>query len=217
MPDHDSHIAISESSARTVSHVGYYSAILTTVITIITFGFALTAIPISGANCPGECISYPYQDTIGQFPRDYLWMVPAMVLVLSYVVLMVSIHYYTADQKKIFSQIGLCFALITAAILLVDYFLQFSVVPVSLKHAETEGIALLTQYNAHGIFIALEDLGYLMMSLSFLFMAPSFAHKGRLESVIRWIFILSFIKTRRGNHCLWQWRSASSSFGECGF
>lgn len=33
-------------------------------------------------------------------------------------------------------------------------------------HGETEGITLLTQYNAHGIFIALEELGYLLMSLS---------------------------------------------------
>ena len=43
---------------------GYYSAILTTVIAIVTFSFAMFALPISGANCPGNCIKYPYLDTV---------------------------------------------------------------------------------------------------------------------------------------------------------
>jgi hypothetical protein len=60
---------------------------------------------------------------------------------------------------------------------------------------ETDGIALLTQYNAHGIFIVLEELGYLLMSLSFLFLAPVFTNKGRLASVVRWVFIAGFILT----------------------
>ncbi len=32
---------------------------------------------------------------------------------------------------------------------------------------EKEGISLLTQFNPHGIFIALKEVGYLLMSLSF--------------------------------------------------
>jgi hypothetical membrane protein len=60
---------------------------------------------------------------------------------------------------------------------------------------ETEGITLLTQYNAHGVFIVLEELGYLLMSLSFLFMAPVFINKNRLEVAVRWVFIISFLLT----------------------
>lgn len=196
MPDKkDSYVTGSELSTTTSSLVGFYSAILTTVMTVVTFGFAMTAIPISGANCPEGCIEYPYLDTISQFPKDYLWMFPAIILILSYVILMVSIHSYASQQKKIFSQIGLSFAIITAVILLSAYFIQFSVVPVSLINGETEGITLLTQYNPHGIFIALEDLGYLMMSLSLLFMAPVFTNKDRLETTVRWVFIVGFILT----------------------
>lgn len=33
------------------------------------------------------------------------------------------------------------------------------------------------------------------MSLSFLFMAPVFADKGRLEAVVRWVFIAGFVLT----------------------
>lgn len=196
MPDKkDSYVTGSELSTTTSSLVGFYSAILTTVMTVVTFGFAMTAIPISGANCPEGCIEYPYLDTISQFPKDYLWMFPAIILILSYVILMVSIHSYASQQKKIFSQIGLSFAIITAVILLSAYFIQFSVVPASLINGETEGITLLTQYNPHGIFIALEDLGYLMMSLSLLFMAPVFTNKDRLETTVRWVFIVGFILT----------------------
>lgn len=186
---------ISESATSSSICVGYYSAILMAVVTITTFGFAMMAIPISGANCPGECVEYPYLDTVSQFPRDYLWMLLAILLVLVYVVLMVSIHAYAPQEKKIFGQIGLSFAMIAAVILLSDYFIQFSVIPVSLMHGETEGIAMLIQYNAHGVFIALEELGYLVMSLSFVFVTPVFGGKSRLESVIQWIFILGFVLT----------------------
>ena len=89
-------------------------------------------------------------NTLSEFPRDYLWMPPAMLLVVFYVILMVSIHAYAAQHKSIYSQIGLSFALIAAGILLSDYFIQFSVVPVSLMNQETDGIALLTQYIATG-------------------------------------------------------------------
>ena len=193
MTNKDGYDTTTELSTSTSNRFGYYSAIVTTVITVVTFGFAIIAIPISGANCPGNCVEYPYLDTVSQFPRDFLWMPLAIVLVLAYVTLMVSIHSYASRQKKIFSQVGLSFALIAAAVLVADYFIQFSVIPMSLTNGETEGLAMLIQYNPHGVFLALEELGYLVMSLSFLFMAPVFANKNRLESAVRWIFVIAFI------------------------
>ena len=183
-------------SEHTISHqVGFYTAIFTVFMTVVTFGFAITAIPISGANCGDLCIEYPYLNTLSQFPKDYLWMPLAIILTLSYLVLMVSIHVYASNQRKIFSQIGLSFALLATMVLVGDYFVQFSVVPISLMSGETEGITMLTQYNAHGVFIVLEELGYLLMSLSFLFMAPVFVNKNRLEVAVRWVFVISFLLT----------------------
>ena len=46
-------------------------------------------------------------------------------------------------------------------------------------------------YNPHGIFLAVESLGYLMLSVSLLFEAAVFA-KGRVERAIRWVFVTSF-------------------------
>ena len=188
-------VTSSNAAIRTSSQVGFYTAIFTVLITLVTFGFAIIAIPISGANCMEGCIQYPYLDTVAQFPKDYRWMPLAMLMVLSYLVLMICIHAYASQSKKIFSQIGLSFATLAALILLSDYFIQFSVVPISLMSGETEGITLLTQYNPHGIFIVLEELGYILMSLSFLFAAPVFANKTHMESSVRWIFIIAFVLT----------------------
>src|SRR3990172_4842259 len=77
-----------ELSRRASHQVGLYSSVLTVLLTIITFGFAITAIPISGANCREGCIEYPYLNTVAQFPKDYLWMIPAIILMLLYVIWM---------------------------------------------------------------------------------------------------------------------------------
>lgn len=183
------------NTSKTSNVVGFYSSIILSLITMITFGLALTAVPISGANAPGDGIPYPYLDTLRQFPKDYLWMFTALLLILTYLVFMLSIHSIARDGSMIFAQISVTFAIIGAAILLIDYFIQLAVVPVSLANNEIEGIALITQYNSHGIFIALEDLGYLIINLSFLFIAPIFSGKNRLENFIKWIFIVSFILT----------------------
>jgi len=177
---------------NTTNKFSYTSALLTAIITTITFIVAMFAIPISGANCPGSCVDYPYMNTFGQYPRDFLWMPLAILLILSYAGLMLSIHAYVPENKKILSQAGLLLALMTATILVTDYFIQFSVIPMSLLYGETEGLAMLIQYNPHGIFLALEELGYILMSLSFLFMALAMPHRNRLETTIRRIFFAGF-------------------------
>lgn len=178
-----------------INRMGFYTSIFLTVITLITFGFAAAAIPISGVNCPSGCIEYPYLDTLSQFPKDYLWMFLATLLILTYLIFIVSVHSFASRKNKIFSRISLTFTIISSVVLLSCYFIQFSVIPASLMNGETEGIALLTQYNPHGVFIALEELGYLMMSFSFLFIAPVFTNNNRIENSIRWIFIIAFIMT----------------------
>ena len=164
-------------------------------MTLVTFGLAITALPNSGAGCLENCFEYPYLDTLSEFPGDYLWMPPAMILAVLYVILVSSIHAHASPQKKVYSQIGLSFALIAAGVLLGDYFVQFSVVPVSLMNGQTEGIALLTQYNPYGAFIVLEELGYMLMGLSFLFLAPVFTGVGRLAWAVRWVFVCGFVLT----------------------
>ncbi|MFC2188232.1 hypothetical protein ACFCT7_13015 [Fulvivirgaceae bacterium LMO-SS25] len=171
----------------------FYTAISLVIMTIITWIFAMKAVPPAGPYCPGDCMSYPFKDILSYYPRDYNWMYLAIFQVFIYVIFIVSNHFITQNENKLFSLLSISFAIITATVLLIAYFVQFSVVPMSMMKGENEGIALLTQYNGHGIFIAMEDLGYITMSISFLFMAFIFTNKTRLEKAIRLILIFGFL------------------------
>ena len=178
---------------RTADRIGLYAAIATTILTIITFALAMTAIPNSGAFCPGDCREYPYLDTIDQYPGDYLWMIPVLPLLLSYMILMVAVYNGVDIRRKIFGQIGILFTAAAVFVLVVNYVVQLAVVTASLMNRETEGIALLTQYNPRGIFIILEEFGYLMIGLSFLFTACSLGTDVRIKRVIRRTYFTGFI------------------------
>lgn len=174
---------------------GLYSSISLAIMTIITWAFAMIAVPPAGPYCPGDCMSYPFSDILLYYPRDYYWMYLAIFQVFGYLIFIVSNHFITRVEKKLFSFLSVAFALISSIVLLIAYFVQFSVVPMSMMKGETEGIALLTQYNGHGIFIAMEDLGYITMSISFLFLSFIFSLKNRLEKAIRLILISAFLLT----------------------
>ncbi len=175
--------------------VGFYSSLSLTILTIITFGFAMMAIPPAGPYCQGDCMGYPYPDILSYYPRDYYWMYVAVFQLLAYLIFIISNHFNALLEKRLFSFISVAFAIISTAILLANYFIQFAVVPISVMKGETEGIALITQYNGHGVFIVLEELGYFMMSISFLFLGFVFTMKNRLERTIRWTLILPFVIT----------------------
>ena len=65
----DTDLRVFDSEWATSILVGFYAAILTAVVTLVTFVLALTAIPISGPNCLSDCIEYPYLDTVAQFSK----------------------------------------------------------------------------------------------------------------------------------------------------
>jgi hypothetical protein len=173
----------------------FYTALLTSGLALVTFIVAVMTPPISGPLCKSNCIGYPYTDIISRFPRDYYWMFFAIIFLLLYVVLFVSLQHLSTKENVLFAKIATAFAVISGTILVSCYFVQISVIQPSLLNGETTGIALFTQYNPHGIFIALEEVGYLFMSISFLFAALIFQNKSRLENAIRWVFILGFVLT----------------------
>jgi hypothetical protein len=170
--------------------VGFASSLLLTILTIVGFGFAMIAIPPSGPYCPGNCMDYPYLDLLKYYPRDYVWMYIISFQLLAFLVFVVANHFNADKNKKIYSFISVSLAIITTTVLLANYFLQYAVVPISMMKGQTEGISLLTQYNGHGIFIALEELGFILMSLVFLFLSPIFSPKNRLEKALKWVYAI---------------------------
>jgi hypothetical protein len=198
-PEHTRHNIkdIMETNNKSIitMRVGFYSSLSLAILTLITFGFAMIAVPPAGPYCPGDCMSYPYPDILSYYPRDYYWMYMAVLQLLVYLIFIISNHFNVLLERRIFSFISVAFALISTSVLLADYFLQFAVVPISVMKGETEGIALITQYNGRGVFVVLEELGYLLMSISFLFLGLAFAVKNRLERTIRWILIVPIVLT----------------------
>ena len=183
------------NTEKMILKFGLYSSLSLVIMTIITWSFAMIAVPPAGPYCPGDCMSYPFLDILSYYPRDYYWMYLAVFQLFAYLLFVVSIHFIASIEKKLFSFVSVAFSLISSIVLLIAYFVQFSVVPMSMMKGETDGIALITQYNGHGIFIAMEDLGYIAMSISFLFLAFIFSMKNRLEKSIRLILIMAFLFT----------------------
>ena len=171
---------------------GYASAWLLSLLTIITFIIAILTPPISGPGCLKNCIDYPYLDIISRFPRDYFWIFPAILILILNIVLFSNLVLFTKPGKKVYSITGLSFAVISATLLIADYYIQVSVIQPSLLRNETEGIALLTQYNPHGVFIALEEIGYFLMSLAFFCLFPVFSWHEKGQRVLKLNFLTGF-------------------------
>ena len=53
---------------------------------------------------------------------------------------------------------------------------------------QTEGLSALTMYNPHGVFIALENVGYAVFGVAFVFLGGALAGgSSRLERAVRWV------------------------------
>lgn len=179
-----------------VRRIGFWSAVLSAVFATVSFALGIATPPKTGPfAAPTIAIRYPYMEAVAFVPRDFLWMWPAIIMMVAFLVLAASIYHCAAADAKLPSRIGLCFATISTAAIVGDYFVQLRAVQPSLLHGEAQGLALLSQYNPHGVFIALEELGYVAMSIALFFIALSLAGCGRLERSIRWVFIGSSVLT----------------------
>ncbi|MEI3846954.1 MULTISPECIES: hypothetical protein [unclassified Microbacterium] len=173
----------------TAAGFGFWTAIATAALTVITFALAITALP--------NKVEYPFtsDEIVAQWPGDYYWMFPAMLLMVLFVALVAAVHELAAAGRAVFSRLAFGLAVIASAVLLIDYYVQAAVMQLNLEKGQLDGWSILTQYNPNGVFIALEELGYIVMSLVFLCLAPVFAERTGLDRGIRWLFLGSFAAT----------------------
>ncbi|KKP51235.1 MAG: hypothetical protein UR43_C0026G0008 [candidate division TM6 bacterium GW2011_GWF2_33_332] len=177
---------------KNVLKFGYWAALSTAVLTIITFTVAMLTPPLSGPFCEENCFQYPFTEIASRFPRDYYWMYLAIVLSFLYLLMMLAIHQSTKNEKKLFSLISISFAIMSSCILIIDYFIQVSVIQPSLLAGETDGISILSQFNPHGIFIVFEELGFMLMIISFFALIPVFSKNTKLDKAIKWTALIGF-------------------------
>ena len=104
------------------------------------------------------------------------------LLTSSFLIVMVSVHCYASDERKVFSLVGLSFAIIYATLISMNYFIQLTFVRQS-----TFDVSIFDMTNTQSMMWVIEVLGYFFMGLSTLFAAPVFA-SGRTESLVKWLF-----------------------------
>jgi hypothetical protein len=158
-------------------------AVATVVTALLAAVTSATTPPRTGPFCAAGCLTYPYDDAAAYVPRDFGWMYPQSLLVLLALVLLICLH---QQARHLGSAIAAGLTGVSAAVLLGDYALQVATVQPSLRRGETGGLALFSQYNPHGAFIALEDLGYLLLGLALLTAAAVFTATTRLDRALRW-------------------------------
>jgi len=105
--------------------------------------------------------------------------------------MMVAVHYYADDHKKIWSHIGTLFALAYFVFVSIVYFTVLTVTMPHMLQGKPEEVALL-RYVPKSFMTGIDALGYASMSFATLFAAPVFT-KSKLERWIRIVFIANGI------------------------
>jgi hypothetical protein len=118
-------------------------------------------------------------------------MYPATVMLLTYLILTIVVLAHARPDRRLSAMIAVAFALLAVATLVVDYAIQLAVVQPSLLSGESDGVALVSQYNPHGVFIALENVGYVALAVAFVFLSRVITGRGWLVRALRWLLLLA--------------------------
>lgn len=159
------------------------------VIAPVTLAVAVTTPPRSGPNCRSGCIVAPYTGGVQYVPRDFWWMYPACLLAVLAVALVVAVPLRATPAAQLAGRIATVLTSVAAAVIVVDYGLQLSVVQPSLLRGETSGLGLISQYNPHGVFIALENVGYLFWAVGLGLLGASMRADTRARRACRAILL----------------------------
>lgn len=152
-----------------IQRIGFISAITAMLMTII---FALALIIGFWAPIFSNILSY----------------IVCFILAPAFVIMTISIHYSAPTEKKIFSSIGIAFAIIYAVFILVTYYTQlaFAFNP---PNVPPEILQMFDYAETASWIFVVDMLGYSFMALSTLFIAFVFEKNG-YEKWLRVIFII---------------------------
>ncbi len=171
------------SRPRTVSTLGFWAAVFATLfsVTYIVAQIGEWAGLLGSAGGP-ESSSTPFGLVV--------LLTPSLFLGVAFVVLMVSVHYYASEERKIWSHIGLVFATIYAVLISINYYVQLTFVVPRLLQGDVDSVSLqpFLFVPFDSFLYSVDILGYSFMSLATLFAAFAFAGSG-VERTVRWFMI----------------------------
>jgi hypothetical protein len=164
-----------QKSLLIASRFGFWSALVSFVAAA---GYSIVqALQVLGI------IRWPF-DAIGIYGFSLLIAAPFMLAILA-------LCRSTPDQKKIWSQAALLFAVIYTTYVTLMYTLQLaSAIPLALQGNANPLFAV----QRYSLFWSLDGLGYVCMGISALFAAPVFALHG-FERWVRWLFLANGLFT----------------------
>lgn len=133
-------------------------------------------------------------------------LTPSLFLGIAFVVLIISVHYYAAEDKKIWSHTALVFATVYTVLISINYFVQLTLVVPHLLREDVDSIRFLLFTPFDSFLYSVDILGYSFMSLSTLFAAFVFKGEG-IERTVRLFLIangliLPFIALQNYYHSL---------------
>ena len=175
----------SNFASQTAARIGAPAAFALAALAAVGFTIGVLTPPHSGPWCTGDCISYPYADAARFFPRDYWWMVPGILLAPLFMVVAACVHYCAPGGARPFSLLGVCFAAIATPLVSVAYFMQLVIAQPGLERHEF--VAIFTMYNPHGLFTALEQMGFLMLAAAFFFVSRAIPRESLAAVIGCWV------------------------------
>jgi hypothetical protein len=170
--------------SKSVGRLGFWSAALVTAWTLWFLAAFAAYLPALPATWPGiDAFAASFQ------PLPYLaWVVPCLLLALTFPVMMSAVHFATPEERCIWSWLGVMFGAMYGAVLGATYFLLMTVVRSALESGDTQGLTWLVVGSPHSVTNTLEGAGYGLMGLSMLLAGPAF-EGGALGRGLRWLLV----------------------------
>jgi len=166
----------------TVYKIGFWSAVLASVFSVAyDIGQLAEWFGLMGSGGGAEHNSTWYGLVV--------LLVPSLLLGISFVVMMGSVHRQAPSDRRIWSQTGLTFAIMYGTLICMNYFVQLTLVAPALYRGDVSANISPFLFNVFNSFTYSVDLlGYSFMSLATLFAAFVFMGPG-LEKTVRWFLI----------------------------
>lgn len=157
--------------------LGFWSGVMTAVCAV---GFLVGNLAFPTPAWQGMTAYITQFDSL-----QMLWIIPALLLAPSFLILMVCIRDSAAKSKRLFADAGVAFTTVYVALASVNYLVQILVVWPGLLRGEAQGLTFLSMANPRSLFFALEGPSYLFQEIGIIFAALVFVAPG-IQRLIRW-------------------------------
>jgi hypothetical protein len=174
------------SKTKVQPWIGFWSALLMAAVNLWFYAAFLPYSSQWSAPWPGIG-AYATSFQSGPF---LAWIIPAFILPLVILIMMVSIHRTAEEDKRIWSLLGVVFAIAYTAVVTTFYYIQMTVIPFHLANGTMDNLSLwlFAYHYPHNIFGAIEGIGYGFLTISVIFAAQVFRN-GKLQQWVRWTFV----------------------------